>query len=106
MTVASGRRSDPEWYNRGKALAPAELNVFVAGLYKSALKLAVAASSSFRDPPMASTRPLGRMVAFISIRGCDIEGPNCHCGVPADRSMISVVAVAGLLPPKIMTRGR
>ena len=47
----------------------------------------VAASSSFTDPPMASTLPFGRMVAFISIRGWDIGGPNCHDGVgaPTDR---------------------
>ena len=87
-------------------MAPAELNVFVAGSYKSAFRLAVAASSSFNDPPTASTRPFGRMVAFISIRAWDIGGPNCHCGVAAARSMISVVFVAGLLPPKVMTRGR
>ena len=79
--------------------------MFVAGSYRSALRLAVAASSSRAEPPRASTCPLGRSVAFISIRGCDIAGPYCHCGAGADRSMISVVAVAGSPPPKIITRG-
>jgi len=94
-----------EWYRRGNALAPAELNVFVSGSYRSAFKLAVVASSSCVEPPRASTLPFGRIVAFISIRGCDIGGPYCHWGVAADRSMISVVAVAGSPPPKIITRG-
>src|SRR5438445_305871 len=67
--------------------------------------LAVVASSSCVEPPRASTLPFGRIVAFISIRGCDIGGPYCHWGVAADRSMISVVAVAGSPPPKIITRG-
>ena len=44
------------------------------------------------------------MVAFNSMRPCDIGGPHCHSGVAADRSMISVVLVAGLPPPKIITR--
>src|SRR5256885_4097443 len=51
-----------------------------------------------------STRPFGSRVAFISIRGCDIGGPYRHWGVGADRSMISVVAVAGSPPPKIITK--
>ena len=70
-----------------------------------AFRLAVDASSSFFDPPTARIFPFGRIVAFISIRGCDIAGPYCHCGAGADRSMISVVAVAGSPPPKIITRG-
>src|SRR3989449_3515302 len=85
--------------------APAELKVFVSGSYRSALRLAVVASSSWAEPPRASTRPFGSRVAFISIRGCDIGGPYRHWGVGADRSMISVVAVAGSPPPKIITRG-
>ena len=93
-----------EWYKRGNAFAPAELNVFVSGSYRSAFRLAVDASSSLAEPPSASTVPFGRIVAFISMRGCDIGGPYCHWGVAADRSMISVVAVAGSAPPKIITR--
>src|SRR3989449_1496254 len=104
-TVPSGRSNALEWYRRGNALAPAELNVFVSGLYRSAFKLAVVASSSFLEPPSASTLPFGRIVAFISIRGCDIGGPNCHWGEAADRSIISVLTVAGSPPPKIITRG-
>jgi len=46
------------------------------------------------------------MVAFISIRPCDIGGPKLQAGVAASGSMISVVAVAGLPPPKIITRAR
>ena len=84
---------------------PAELKVFVSGSYRSVLRLAVVASSSRAEPPRTSTRPFGSRVAFISIRGCDIGGPYRHWGVGADRSMISVVAVAGSPPPKIITRG-
>ncbi len=86
-------------------MAPAELNVFVAGSYRSAFRLAVAASSSFTDPPIASTLPFGRIVAFISMRGCDIGGPVLPPRRRRRQSMISVVAVAGLPPPKIITRG-
>src|SRR4051794_33502493 len=75
------------------------------GSNRSLFRLAVAASSSFVEPPTASTFPFGRIVAFISMRGCDIEGPHAHFGVDADASRISVVAVAGLPPPKIITRG-
>src|SRR2546426_12088018 len=84
---------------------PAELKVFVSGSYRSALRLAVVASSSRAEPPRTSTRPLGSRVAFISIRGCDIGGPYRHWGVGADRSMISGGAGAGSPPPKIIPRG-
>src|SRR5258708_28306893 len=104
-TVASGRRSELEWYKRAKAFWPAELKVFVAGSYKSALRLAVPVSSSFREPPSAMILPLGRIVAFISMRGWDIDGPLDHFGVAADKSMSSVVAVDGWPPPIIMTTG-
>src|SRR5256712_11527395 len=84
---------------------PAELKVFVSGSYRSALRLAVVASSSRAEPPRTSTRPVGSRVAFISIRGCDIGGPYRHWGVGADRAMISVVAVGGAPPPKNIPRG-
>ena len=89
------------WYDEAYVL----LNVFVFGSYRSAFRLAVTASSSFNDPPVATTFPLGRIVAFIWMRGWDIGGPVVQAGVAAERSMISVVAVAGLPPPKIITRG-
>ena len=54
---------------------------------------------------MASTLPLGRMIAFISMRGWDMAGPVTQCGLAAPMSMISVVAVAGFPPPKIITFG-
>ena len=79
--------------------------MFVAGSYKSAVKLAVAVSSLLTDPPVASTLPFGRMVALIWMRARDIAGPLCHTGVGADKLMISVVAVAGLAPPMLITRG-
>ena len=62
-------------------------------------------SSSFSEPPTVRTWPLGKIVAFISMRGADIAGPLVQAGVGTERSMISVVAVAGLPPPKIMTFG-
>jgi len=46
MTVASGNNNAPEWYKRGNAFAPAELNRFPTGSYRSAFKLAVDPSSS------------------------------------------------------------
>src|SRR6266481_2664536 len=104
-TVPSGRSSELEWYKRAKAFCPAELNVFVAGSYRSALRLAVTVSSSFSDPPIAKTLPLGRIVASISVRGWDILGPYNHFGVAAERSITSVVGVEGLPPPKIITLG-
>src|SRR6266850_561125 len=104
-TVPSGRRSELEWYRRAKAFLPEELKVLVAGSYKSVLRLAVPVSSSFKEPPRARIFPFGRIVAFISIRGWDIDGPFVHFGVADDRSMSSVVAVDGLPPPMIMTTG-
>jgi hypothetical protein len=50
--------------------------------------------------------PFGRIVALSWILPCDIGGPLCQAGVGAERSMISVVAVAGFAPPRIITRGR
>ena len=71
----------------------------------SAFRLSVVASSSFTEPPVARICPLGSIVAFISMRACDIGTPYDHAGLATERSIISVVAVAGLPPPKIMTRG-
>src|SRR2546427_8780423 len=85
---------------------PAELKVFVSGSYRSALRLAVVASSSRAEPPRTSTRPLGSRVAFISIRGCDIGGPYRHWGVGADGSMISLVAGARVPAPERHTTRR
>jgi len=39
------------------------------------------------------------------MRPVDIGGPAFQVGVAADRSMISVLDVAGLPPPKFITRG-
>ena len=67
------------------------------------------ASSSLTEPPTASTLPSGSITAFISMRSCDIMlGPDCHAGVVAPRSMISVVAlrIAGFPPPMIITWDR
>jgi hypothetical protein len=57
------------------------------------------------EPPSASTLPLGRMTAFIWMRPVDMLGPGVQLGEAAERSMISVERVAGLPPPKFMTRG-
>ena len=51
--------------------------------------------SLFTEPPSASTLPLGRMTAFIWMRPVDMFGPGVQLGEGAERSMISVVAVAG-----------
>ena len=48
---------------------------------------------------------MGKMTAFISTRGWDILGPNCHTGLGDPMSMVSVVAVAGLSPPRINMTG-
>src|ERR1700704_854494 len=84
-TVPSGRSSELEWYRRAQGFMPAELKVLVTGSYKSALRLAVPVSSSFREPPRARTLPFGRIVAFISMRGWDMDGPLGHFGVAAAR---------------------
>src|SRR5437868_2575337 len=102
MTVASGRSSATEWYSREYEAVPAELKELVPGSYRSARLPAGEGLSLLTEPPSASTLPLGRMTAFIWMRPVDIEGPGVQvqsCG-SAERSMISVVAVAGLLPPK------
>jgi len=59
----------------------------------------------FNEPPSASTFPFGKITAFIWIRPVDIDGAAFQLGVAAERSMISVVAVAGLPPPKFITLG-
>src|ERR1700730_17139369 len=104
-TVPSGRSSGLDLYRRVKAFCPAELKVFVAGSYKSALRLAVPVSSSFREPPRAIILAFGGIVAFILIRGWDMDGPYVQLGEGADRSISSVVAVDGLPPPIMMTIG-
>ena len=75
---SSDRGAETRWRPPGE-------NVFVAGSYRSAFRLAVAASSSFVDPPVASTLPFGRIVAFISMRGCDIDGPVLPSGAAPPR---------------------
>src|SRR5262245_47870830 len=104
-TVASGRSSATEWYNREYAAVPAELMVLVAGLYRSACLPAGLGLSLLTGPPSASTVPLGRMTAFIWMRPVDIVGPGDQLGEAAERSMSSVVFVAGLPPPKFITFG-
>ena len=61
--------------------------------------------SLLTEPPSASTLPFGRMMAFIWMRPVDMFGPGVQFGDAAERSMISVEGVAGLPPPKFMTRG-
>src|SRR6266508_815640 len=105
ITVASGSSSATEWYRRGYWATPADDHVSVAGSKRSAARLALPTSSLTNEPPLASTLPLGRITALIWMRGSDIGGSERHAGDVCDRSIISAVAVAGLLPPMIMTRG-
>ena len=79
--------------------------MLVAGSYRSAVFPGVLGLSLFTEPPSASTLPLGRMTEFIWMRPVDMLGPGVQLGVPADRSIISVELVAGLPPPKFITRG-
>src|SRR5689334_10434625 len=105
ITVASGRSNAVEWYRREYEAVPPEAMLFVTGSYRSACFPAGDGLSLFTDPPSASTFPFGSMTAFIWIRPDDIGGPAVQLGVETDRSMISVVAVAGFPPPKFMTFG-
>src|SRR5260370_1216330 len=104
-TVASGRSTVVEWYSREYEAVPPELKLLATGSYRSACLPAGSGLSLFTEPPSASTLPLGRMIAFIWIRPVDILGPGFQLGETAERSMISVVGVAGLPPPKFMTFG-
>jgi hypothetical protein len=79
--------------------------VFVAGSYMSPRFPGVSGLSLFNEPPSASTFPFGRMIAFISMRPVDMFGPAVHDGEAAERSIISVLAVAGLPPPKFIIFG-
>src|SRR5512133_809205 len=104
-TVASGRSSAAEWYSREYDALPPELKLLETGSYRSACLPGLSGLSLFNEPPSASTLPLGSMTAFIWIRPVDILGPGVQLGEAAERSMISVVAVAGLPPPKFITFG-
>src|SRR4029450_7241330 len=95
MTVASGRSRATEWYSRENEAVPAELKVFVTGSYRSACLPAWSGMPWCTEPPPASTVPLGRMTAVIWMRPVDILGPDVQRGDAAERSMISVVLVAG-----------
>jgi hypothetical protein len=55
------------------------------------------------DPPSNSTLPSGRITAFISILPADIGALGVQAGVGAEKSMTSVLAVAGLPPPAVST---
>ena len=79
---------------------PAEAMVFATGSYKSARLPGVLGLSLLADPPWASTLPSGSKTAFIWMRPEDMLGPGVQAGEGAERSMISVVLVAGLSPPK------
>jgi len=71
MTVASGNNNAPEWYKRGNAFAPAELNRFPTGSYRSAFKLAVDPSSSADARRNSSVDRIS--LALVSL---------CHMGRP------------------------
>src|SRR5216683_2744509 len=105
ITVAFGRSSAVEWYSSEYDAVPAELKLLVTGSYRSACLPAGLGLSLFTDPPSASTLPLGRMTAFIWIRPVDMLGPGVQVGLAVDRSITSVELVAGLPPPKFITRG-
>ena len=87
-------------------IVPAGVHVSVAGSNRSAASVAVLAVLSSCEPPSARILPVGRMTASIWMRGPDIGFVKRQAGLDCDRSMISAVAVEGLSPPMIMTRGR
>src|SRR3954447_22856718 len=96
MTVASGSSSAVEWYRREYEAVPPELMVLAMGSYKSACLPAGSGLSLLTEPPSARTLPFGRIMAFIWIRPVDMDDAGFQAGVVSERSMISVVAVAGL----------
>src|SRR5690348_18315212 len=110
-TVASGSSSATEWYRRGNLAKPAPPGLAddhdpVAGSNRSAPRVAVVASSLTREPPCTKSFPFGRSTEFPSTRGPEGMSPILtQAGLGLDRSIISVVAVAGFLtPPRIITR--
>src|SRR3989442_14727945 len=78
---------------------PADDHVRVAGSKRSAPRLAVVESSSRAEPPSARILPVGRITAFISMRGADIGGSACQGSVGAPRSIISGGGGARVLSP-------
>src|SRR5262245_26453950 len=104
-TVASGRRSAPEWYTRENDAAPADAKVSLPGSYRSALRPSAFGTRCPTEPPEASTVPFGRSVAFRSVRPVDMDAAAFQRGGSAERSMISVVRTAGSPPPNAITFG-
>src|SRR5262245_24201371 len=104
-TVASGSNSAVEWYSREYDCVPPEPKVWVTGSNRSARLPGWSGASMFSEPPEARILPLGSMVAFMWILAVDIFGPGVQAGEAAERSIISVVRVAGLgcPPPKFIT---
>src|SRR5215470_3121790 len=93
-TVASGSNRATEWYMRANAWVPAGAHVCVAGSKMFAFRLAVLATLCCAEPPTARIFPFGRITAFMSVRGALMDGSKRHCGVAAERSIISALAVA------------
>src|SRR2546421_11587998 len=83
------------------ALLASVVHVPVAGLHSSAAWTAPAAllNPEALVPPVTSTSPVGKIVAFICRRADAIEPVYLHVGFASLRSMTSAVFVRGAVAP-------
>src|SRR2546421_7367641 len=83
------------------ALLASVVHVPVAGLHSSAAWTAPAAllNPEALVPPVTSTSPVGKIVAFMCRRAYAIEPVYLHVGFALFRSMTSAVFVGGWDPP-------
>jgi hypothetical protein len=100
-TRPSGNSTAIEWYARCADWAAMRVQVSVTGSKSSACFGMVPPPL----PPTASTVPSGRSKVFWSCRARFILAVGRHCGVAAEKSMMSAVLVvcAPLLPPLAST---
>src|SRR2546427_12564584 len=86
---------------RVTALLASVVHVPVVGLQSSAAWTAPAALSNPAAlvPPVTSTSPVGRIVAFICRRAYAIAPVYLHAGFASFRSMTSAGFVGGASPP-------
>src|SRR5213078_4024808 len=100
-TRPSGKRSEVEWYSRLTWLLARVAQVPVLGLQSSAAWTAPAKllKPGALVPPVTSTSPVGRIVAFMCRRAYAIEPVYLHAGLASFRSMTSAVFVGGSSPP-------
>src|SRR2546423_8612046 len=83
------------------ALLASVVQVPVAGLHSSAACTAPAGllNPEAPVPPVTSTSPVGKIVAFMCRRAYAIEPAYLHVGFASFRSMTSAGLVGGALPP-------